>query len=466
MRKLIPALALTMVALAAPSHASAAGAARLDFGVEDPFVFDEPDPAGAYDAAKSEGIRLVRIPVAWNAVGPSKPADATDPDDPAYSWKAVDRSVQYATDRGLDPDLVLYAPPRWARPGTTGAGLQTTSPRDYANFATAAARHYRGRVTRWELWNEPNLRFFLDDTPEHYRAMVNAAYRALHAVSGSNVVIAGSLAPFGGADPNRGTTPLEFMARMLCMSAGARPHATCRARSWFDVWAHHPYTEGGPNHKALNPGDVSLGDLPKMRRLLDAAQRGGHIKSAGGRAARFWVTEFSWDSNPPDPGGLPPELEARWAAEAFYRMWQSNVSLILWFMMRDNPDNPASWGSSFQAGLYYRTTRLYADERAKPVALVVRFPFVALPAGKRVIVWGRAPRGRRALVVVQRRSGSTWRRVRTLHTNAHGIFRSSVAVRRGAVLRARLGAGAKSPPFKAVRTRDRKVGVFGGAPPP
>src|SRR3954466_2753729 len=151
MQGLVVLLVLAAVAvLPAPAHA--AGAGRLDFGVEDPLAFEEPDPGGAYDAVRAQGIRLVRIPVAWNAVAPTKPSAPTDPDDPAYRWGSVDRSVQYATDRGLDPDIVLYAPPRWARPAGAGVGRITASPADYADFATASARRYRGRVMHWELW--------------------------------------------------------------------------------------------------------------------------------------------------------------------------------------------------------------------------------------------------------------------------------------------------------------------------
>ena len=61
------------------------------------------------------------------------------------------------------------------------------------------------------------------------------------------------------------------MREMLCMSSGATPRATCNDRAEFDVWAHHPYTYGGPTHSAFHPDDVSLGDLGEMRRLLDAA---------------------------------------------------------------------------------------------------------------------------------------------------------------------------------------------------
>ena len=104
----------------------------------------------------------------------------------------------------------------------------------------------------------------------------------MHAVHRDNVVIAGGLAPFGGDinDPSGGPVgdqerihPLEFMRELLCMSAGSKPEPTCDDKSEFDVWAHHPYTYGGPTHSAFNPDDVSLGDLGKMRRLLDAAER-------------------------------------------------------------------------------------------------------------------------------------------------------------------------------------------------
>ena len=88
-----------------------------------------------------------------------------------------------------------------------------------------------------------------------------------------------------------------------------------------------------PTHHADLPNDISLPDLWKMRRLLDAAVRAGTLKSRG--PVRFWVTEFAWDTSPPDPKGVPEELHARWVAEALYRMWAQGVSLVTWFLIRD-----------------------------------------------------------------------------------------------------------------------------------
>ena len=65
---------------------------------------------------------------------------------------------------------------------------------------------------------------------------------------------------------------------------------------------------------------------------------------------RFWVTEFAWDSNPPDPGGVPLALEGRWVADALHRVWAAGVSLVTWFSLRDQPLRT----SAYQSGLYLR----------------------------------------------------------------------------------------------------------------
>lgn len=451
-----------LAVLAAPAAALAAPD-RLDLGIQDPLeeLFNEQDPAGAYRVIEANGFQVVRLPVAWSQIAQTRPAHPNDPGDPAYDWSSVDGRLDRILSHGMTPLFDVYSPPGWARPG----GKRTASASDYASFLFAAANRYDGgsrpRVRYWELWNEPDLYMFLDDTPEHYRDMVNAGYRALHAVRKDNVVIAGATSPFGDPKDEFGIAPFRYMSRVLCMSRGAHPHPTCKAKVSFDVWSHHPYTSGGPNHSAPKSDEASLGDLPEMHRILTAAKRAGHIRSRG--PVRFWVTEFSWDTNGPDPGGVPLARHARWVAEALYRMWQSGVSLVVWFQLRDTPDpEDGNWRGTFQAGLYFRTTKLYKDERVKPFAHVLEFPFVALPESGGVVVWGKRPRGRRGPVVVERRAGKKWRRVVTLHSNAHGIFRSRVAVRRGSLLRAR-AAGQAARPFKAVRTKDVKVNAFGGS---
>jgi hypothetical protein len=449
--------AIALAGLAAPAFAHAAPN-RFDIGVQDPLEFPEQDPAGAYRTARADGVRFVRLPITWSNVVHNRPSHPTDPGDPQYDWSGLDGRLNSILARRMVPLFEVYAAPPW----THGSRL-TARVSDFGAFVTAAARRYNGssrpRVRYWQMWNEPNLRMFLDDSPAHYRAMVNAGYKAVKSVHSDNVVIAGGLAPFSDPSNQYGIAPFPYMQSVLCMSGGAHPHATCKAKTSFDIWSHHPYTSGGPNHSAALPQEASLGDLPEMHRLLVAARRAGHIRSRG--QPGFWVTEFGWDTKPPDPGGVPVARHARWVAEAMYRMWQSDVSMMVWFKLRDDPFN-GDWGAGFQGGLYFNTTPRYADEQAKPVADVIRFPFAAVPEGGRVSVWGRTPRSRGGKVAIEMSRGSGWVSIAKVQANSHGLFRLRLNGRRGATLRARVAGSPASRPFTDVHTSDVAVRPFGG----
>lgn len=454
MRRLPVLFALALALLLGAPALARADASSFDIGVQDPLDFQEADPPGAYDAIKAGGMRFVRLPVNWPVIaGARPPGDAADPNNPQYAWGVIDGRLNRILDHGLTPLLVVYNAPMWSDPSSK----LTARVDDYRDFVTAVTRRYSGdagqrpRVRYWQLWNEPNLKLFLDDTASHYRDMVNAGYDAVKAAHKDNVVVAGGLAPFSDPSNQYGIAPFPYMRSLL------------KKKVNFDVWATHPYTSGGPNHSAAIRSEASLGDLPEMRRVLDSAYKAGRIGSSG--RPRFWVTEFGWDTNPPDPGGVPLARHARWTAEAMYRMWQSRVSMMVWFKLRDDPaPDDGNWGGSFQAGIFENTTPLYRDEREKPVGQVLRFPFSAVPEGKRIAVWGRTPDSRRHPVRIEQKRGKKWVRVATARAGAHGVFLLRLRGHRGALLRGRVG-GSESLPFKAVRTRDVRVNAFGGDPP-
>jgi hypothetical protein len=318
---------------------------------------------------------------------------------------------------------------------------------------------YRGaaglpRVRYWEAWNEPNKvpnRQYKPSAAGWYRTMVNTFAASVHSRAG-NEVVAGGLAPFG---ISTAVAPLAFMRSLLCLSSGRHAHATCSARVRFDIWSTDPYTAGGPTHHAYRADDVSIGDLPEMKAVLDAGVAAGHIVSS--HPIQFWVTEFSWDSNPPDPAGVPAALEGRWVAEGLYRMWSAGVSLVVWFTLRDQPLHT----SPYQSGLYFGGATL-ARDRPKPALTAFRFPFVAFRREKKVFVWGRTPTGNRGTVVVEQRGSSGWRRVTVLAANRVGIFSAEFRTSGRGSLRARLqSGGASSLPFSLTEPPDRVYQPFG-----
>jgi hypothetical protein len=132
-------------------------------------------------------------------------------------------------------------------------------------------------------------------------------------------------------------------------------------------------------------------------------------------------------------------LLARWTSEALYRMWQSGVSLVTWFELRDEPPS-----GLFKSGLYYRASSL-AGDRPKLALGAFRFPLVAYKQTGGVFVWGRTPGGVRRAVTVQQASGSGWLSLGTLRSNSSGIFSARFANRTGGPVRAVAGRAASEP---------------------
>jgi hypothetical protein len=472
---LVPAaIAAALFLLLLP--ASAAAARPLATGVDPDGPFYGELGTIASQHVKAAGADNIRLLVNWREVAPATPPpgfDPSNPGDPAYDWSGFEAELLPAVAAGLQPIVVIRSAPAWAESAGDGRpGTNRPDPAQFARFGTALARRYSGsfaglpRIRRFQAWNEPNHFGFLNPQFEGtalvsvstYAGLVNAFADAVHAVHADNIVIAGGLAPFQNPSPAV-SPPLRFLRDLLCMSGGARPKPTCQTALRFDAWTHHPYTAGGPTHKAANVDDASIPELAQMGRTLRAAQKAGHIQTHG--RVRFYVTEFAWDTNPPDPGAVPLTLHARWTAEALYRMWKAGVSLVTWYKLRDDEPKGRPNPAVFQCGLYFRCTSLACD-KPKPSMRAFRFPVVAFRSDRRVFVWGRTPHGKRARVTVQQRAGSRWRRLRVLKTDRFGIFERRIRTRRKGGLRAVMRDGSDfSVKFSLRVPPDISVNPFG-----
>jgi hypothetical protein len=461
----IVAAAAGAVAIVAP----AAGERRetparpLTTAVYDPELVSSPDPNLALERVRGLGARAVRVILYWRQVAPAgnspnRPSgfDAADPADPNYAWSPYDAALKRVARHGLTPIVGVQQAPGWAEgPAPGRPGTRRPNAEELALFATAAAKRYSGRfgdlprVRYWQVWNEPNLGVFLNPqveqgklvSPELYRELVNRFSAAVHAVHADNLVIAGGTAPFGRRGSANGTPPLQFMRALLCLSGRTTLKRVCEKQTDLDVWAHNPYTLGEPTRQAIDRDNVSLGDLPRMRDVLFAAGRAGTI--TGKRTVPFWVTEFSWDSNPPDPEGVPAALHTRWVAEALYQMWTAGVSLVTWFQLRDDPRG----ATPFQSGLYLNDGPGYSLDKPKGAATAFRFPFVAFRDQGRVLVWGRSPTQTRVQIRIEQLVGDAWRTVASFSSDTAGIFTASLRLTDGGSLRARLPDNETSAPF-------------------
>jgi hypothetical protein len=196
------------------------------------------------------------------------------------------------------------------------------------------------------------------------------------------------------------------------------------------VLAHHPYAIGSPYRHAINRDDVAVPDIGRLTRVLRAARRSG--RALPRRPKPLWITEISWDSNPPDPRGVPINRHAQWLQESFYLLWKQGARVILWLGIADYPPIPA-YDDTYQSGVFF------ADGRPKPASTAFRFPFAGTCSKRRCSVWGHSPiRG--STIAVERRNRAGWVQIRRLKAGANGVFRGTVSAPPGSTLRARTGA--------------------------
>ena len=439
------ALAAFSLLLALPGAASArpfeTGISGI--GDYDPLSFERTHDAGA---------SFIRLALNWPVVAPeTQPAnwDPTNPADPHYNWSYIDTGVTEAVRHGLNPVLLVDGAPKWAQRCKAPPGLQLSEmcdpdPAALAAFATAAARRYSGsfnglpRVQYWGGLNEPNLTvfFFPQFNTEGkglsaglYRAPINSFYGAIHGVDPSNLVIGGGLGPTELKGYNIG--PMRFTRELLCMkgTTNPKPIKGCEGGVHFDIYDVHPYSTGGPTHEG-QPNDVQIGDLGRLQTLLKAADKAGHVEGAFKRTP-LWITEFSWDSDPPDPGGLPMKILTQWAAEAMHEAWVAGVTRFFWYSLRDEPIGNNEPGSfTVQSGLYFRAGSM-ANDQPKEVLVTFHFPFVAFARKSGLEYWGRTPTSQPGGVSIQAFKGGKWQQIGKVKADASGIFNGSLKSRYG-----------------------------------
>jgi hypothetical protein len=410
---------------------------------------------------KSTRATLVRLMWKWSDIETAKPPDnatARNPNWTGYNWAALDATLGDISTAGLKPIVEMSSAPAWwegaGRPAVTDtsrAGTWRPDPAAFGRFMHAAALRYAGRVRFWQVWNEPTLPQFLNPqwkktssgykpaSPAWYRKMLNAAYGEIKSASSATTVITAGTAPFGEPKPGGTRMPAAlFVRELLCVKGRSHPRAkNCRKNPVkFDILAHHPYPIGPPGRRAINPDDVVVPDFAKLTKPLAVALKAGNVYPH--RRKPVWATEMSWDSSPPDPGGIEALRQARYAAGAMYVLWRQGVSALIWWNLRDDAPGKG-YEYSLQSGVFFRGPSV-ATDTPKPSFTAFRFPFVAYGTqsekrGKRLArVWGIAPAS--GSVRIQRQSGAIWKTERTLRAKASHVFQVRIAAARGTVFRA------------------------------
>jgi hypothetical protein len=399
---------LLSLALLAPNAASASS--HIQYGVQDDawLIYGPEPPAKRIQILQSLGVDLVRMTLRWDLVAQTKPTEPRDPADKAYDWSLYDPILERLHAAHISVLLSLWGTPPWAsEDGRTNALPDDDS---LAAFAYAASTRYAW-ITRWTVWNEPNLRTFLvPNSPSLYTSrLLNPTYRALKSANRRNLVAGGVSSP---RKTPTGVSPIAWIRGMKA------------AHALIDAYAQNPYpvrsgetpTSGG----CWRCTEITMATLPK---LVD------EVKKDFGTKTRIWLTEYGYNSKPPSKWlGVSNRLQALFVGEAALRAYLApRVDLLIHFLVRDEP-NAQKWTSGFY------TSR----GKVKPSFAAYAIPFAQVSRkGTRTALWGQVrPRTGAQLYRLQQFRGGRWQWVgNTMRTTRNGFVNRVVKADRGARFR-------------------------------
>ncbi len=284
---------------------------------------------------KRGGVDSVRVPVSWGSIQPTRRG--------GYDWSSTDSFIASAVKARIEVFPFLSTAPSWAVPVDRRFGSPRTLPvrngrqrSGWKQFVTQAILRYGPRGTfwtenpelprrplrTWQVWNEPNFKYFVArPDPADYGKLVELTYAAAKkADPGAKLVLAGLFArPIEATfhvRPRQAYFASEFLEQMYKSTPGIK--------SKFVGYALHPYTGSFKNL----PGRIE-----EVRRALARSHDAGKA---------LYITEMGWSSEPPQPhnsfakgvAGQARELRGAFRIlTANQRKW--HLQRVFWFSVSD-----------------------------------------------------------------------------------------------------------------------------------
>ena len=355
---LVVAASLLTGFLLAPGDARAARGMELAIQDDSLFVQGNKRFKGnkAFDYAKQLGVTRIRVNLLWAYTMPKQQYNARrKPATINYDFTQIDRLIDRAASNGIRIHLSLTGPaPKWAnakRAGTTKAWFKPNAAQ-FGQYARVAATHFKGRVDRYSIWNEPNWKTWLGplkSAPALYRAMYVRAYSAIKTADPRAKVLIGETSPYGR--PGLSTAPLAFLRKVTCVNSNYRRVAKC-PKLKADGYAHHPYDFlHAPNYEYPGADNVTIGTLSRLTRALDRLRSSGQLRTPGGGRMPLYLTEYGYFAS--GKRALPAKTRSRYLKQAYtIALRNGRVKSQMQYLLLTLPRGS---GSTFNTGLVSRS---------------------------------------------------------------------------------------------------------------
>jgi hypothetical protein len=269
------------------------------FGVGTHFAQGKGDLDKNFSLAEIGGFQIIRDEMYWSGAEKTKGEVVIHP-----SWDAY---VDTALDKGMETILILSYGNKLYDDG--GIPVSEEGKAAFANYAAAMAKHFEGRISYFEVWNEPNIMGHpsfnpTSKTPEEYAELLKVTYEAIKEANPQATVLGGSTA---GVD-------LSWFKRMFDV------HGT----DYLDAISIHPYSwPTGPEAGSF---------VTNMEATKDLIDNYGDLKP-------IWITEIGWPTHE-GARGITESLAAAYVARTnVLAMSIDGIEKIIWYDLQDDGTN-------------------------------------------------------------------------------------------------------------------------------
>jgi len=366
-RSFLAALVAACALMAIGPLGSAHAARGMEVAIQDEDVFLSQsyyDREKAFRAAEAIGASRMRVIVYWAKTLTRGAGASRAPAQPTYNLAPIDNLIDQAAKYGIRLHLNLSGPAPAFATGNGRIGPFRPIPARFAEFARDVATHFKGRVDRYSIWNEPNYPAWIAPQREAgriYRGVYQAGYGAIKAADPDAQVLMGETVPYD--EPGIATAPLEFLRDVTCVDENYRRKGGCDSLV-TDGYAHHPYEFlHPPRYRYPGADNAPIGSLTRLTRALKRLARARALRTPEGGRPDLYLTEFGYFTS--GRRSLPEGRRARFLPQAFeVALRQPGVRSMLQYLLIVPPPQHA-----FNTGLIemngrkqrpYRTLAVWA----------------------------------------------------------------------------------------------------------
>ncbi|NUQ00958.1 MAG: hypothetical protein HUU35_14010, partial [Armatimonadetes bacterium] len=246
------------------------------------------------------GAKVIRTGVGWGGIQPTEER---------WTWDHMDRLVERYGQQGMELQCLLAFTPQWAAPAEFRQAEYRVWSRKmprldaWRTWVTAMARRYGDRIRFWEVWNEPDIGFWLGSL-EEYLQLLQTAHDAIKQVDPKLQVMTGGFAIY---DRNP-----QFIEAVVD-----------RGQAWFDIFAYHRH-----------------GDFDPFRREVDGPVAAMRARLRPPKPIYFNETAIS---------SLP--VGERGQAETLFKKliyaWSRGSMGYTWYDLRNDGFDPKDWEHNY-----------------------------------------------------------------------------------------------------------------------